>query len=77
MHRGNLLFVELMEHIPPMEFERCVARYGSGARACALLSPGSALAFVCARVAGKSRYVHPYATLLRGAYRSLPSDVPP
>jgi len=28
MHTGKLLFAQLMEHIPPMVFERCVARYG-------------------------------------------------
>jgi len=28
MHTGKLLFAQLMEHLPPMVFERCVARYG-------------------------------------------------
>ena len=28
MHTGKLLFAQLMEHMPPMVFERCVARYG-------------------------------------------------
>lgn len=28
MHAGRLLFAQLMDHIPPMVFERCVARYG-------------------------------------------------
>jgi hypothetical protein len=28
MHTGKLLFAQLMDHIPPMVFERCVARYG-------------------------------------------------
>jgi hypothetical protein len=27
MHTGKLLFAQLMEHVPPMTFERCVARY--------------------------------------------------
>jgi hypothetical protein len=27
MHAGKLLFAQLMEHLPPMVFERCVARY--------------------------------------------------
>lgn len=27
MHTGKLLFAQLMEHLPPMVFERCVARY--------------------------------------------------
>ncbi len=28
MHTGKLLFAQLMDHLPPMVFERCVARYG-------------------------------------------------
>ena len=28
MHTGKLLFAQLMEPLPPMVFERCVARYG-------------------------------------------------
>jgi hypothetical protein len=28
MHTGKLLFAQVMEHIPPMVFERCVGRYG-------------------------------------------------
>lgn len=28
MHTGKLLFAQLMEHLPPMALERCVARYG-------------------------------------------------
>ncbi len=28
MHTGKLLFAQLMGHLPPMVFERCVARYG-------------------------------------------------
>jgi hypothetical protein len=28
MDTGKLLFAQLMEHLPPMVFERCVARYG-------------------------------------------------
>ena len=28
MHTGKLIFAQLMEHLPPMVFERCVARYG-------------------------------------------------
>ena len=28
MHTGKLLFAELMNHLPAMVFERCVARYG-------------------------------------------------
>ena len=28
MHAGKLLFAQMMEHLPPMVFERCVARYG-------------------------------------------------
>lgn len=28
MHTGKLLFAQLMDHVPPMVFERCVARYG-------------------------------------------------
>jgi hypothetical protein len=28
MHTGKLVFAHLMEHLPPMVFERCVARYG-------------------------------------------------
>jgi len=27
MHTGRLIFAQLMEHLPPMVFERCVARY--------------------------------------------------
>jgi len=28
MHTGKLVFAQLMGHLPPMVFERCVARYG-------------------------------------------------
>jgi len=28
MHTGKLIFAQLMGHLPPMVFERCVARYG-------------------------------------------------
>ncbi len=28
MHTGKLVFAQLMDHLPPMVFERCVARYG-------------------------------------------------
>ncbi|HVA54693.1 MAG TPA: IS4 family transposase [Gammaproteobacteria bacterium] len=28
MHAGQLVFAQLMRHLPPMVFERCVARYG-------------------------------------------------
>ncbi|MHB1826245.1 MAG: IS4 family transposase [Steroidobacteraceae bacterium] len=28
MHAGKLVFAQLMDHLPPMMFERCVARYG-------------------------------------------------
>ncbi len=28
MHTGKLVFAQLMSHLPPMVFERCVARYG-------------------------------------------------
>jgi hypothetical protein len=28
MHTGKLLFAQLLGHLPPMVFERCVARYG-------------------------------------------------
>ena len=28
MHTGKLVFAQLMEHLPPMVFERCVTRYG-------------------------------------------------
>ena len=28
MHAGTLAFAQLMDHMPPMVFERCVARYG-------------------------------------------------
>jgi hypothetical protein len=28
MHTGKRLFAQLMEHLPPMVCERCVARYG-------------------------------------------------
>jgi len=28
MHAGKLVFAQLMGHLPPMAFERCVARYG-------------------------------------------------
>src|ERR1700687_1642262 len=28
MHTGKLIFAQLMGHLPPMGFERCVARYG-------------------------------------------------
>ena len=28
MHAGKLVFSQLMDHLPPMVFERCVARYG-------------------------------------------------
>jgi hypothetical protein len=28
MHTGKLVFGQLMGHLPPMVFERCVARYG-------------------------------------------------
>jgi len=28
MHAGKLVFAQLMDHLPPMVFERCVARYG-------------------------------------------------
>lgn len=28
MHAGKLVFAQLMSHLPPMVFERCVARYG-------------------------------------------------
>ncbi len=28
MHTGGLVFAQLMDHLPPMVFERCVARYG-------------------------------------------------
>ena len=28
MHTGKLVFAQLMSHVPPMVFERCVARYG-------------------------------------------------
>jgi transposase len=27
MHSGKLIFAQLLEHLPPMVFERCVARY--------------------------------------------------
>ena len=33
MHTGKLVFAQLMEHLPPMVFERCVARYGGMTRA--------------------------------------------
>ena len=28
MHTGKLVFAQVMSHLPPMVFERCVARYG-------------------------------------------------
>ena len=28
MHTGKLVFAQMMDHLPPMVFERCVARYG-------------------------------------------------
>jgi len=28
MHSGKLVFAQLMGHLPPMVFERCVAPYG-------------------------------------------------
>ena len=28
MHAGKLAFAQLMDHVPPMVFQRCVARYG-------------------------------------------------
>ena len=28
MHAGKLVFAQLMDHLPPMVFERCVAQYG-------------------------------------------------
>lgn len=27
MHTGKLVFAQLMGHLPPMVFERCVAQY--------------------------------------------------
>jgi hypothetical protein len=27
MHTGKLVFAQVMSHLPPMVFERCVARY--------------------------------------------------
>lgn len=27
MHTGRLVFAQLMDHLPPYEFQKCVARY--------------------------------------------------
>ena len=27
MHVGRIVFAQLMDHLPPYEFEKCVARY--------------------------------------------------
>jgi hypothetical protein len=34
MHQGQLVFAQLMRHLPLTTFRRCVARYAGARRAC-------------------------------------------